>query len=200
MTASTLAAPARFILEVKKSRFLAQAAPVESPDQALQHLRNIADTGATHNCWAYRIGQAYRFSDDGEPGGTAGRPILAAIDGQGLDRVMVVVTRWYGGINLGAGGLVRAYGGAAAEALRTAPRQALIESVEAELHCEFALSGAVHALIAQAGAQKLAESFDERGLRLRLRLPATMVTEVSERLRDLSRGAATLDLQDPISR
>lgn len=197
MSAFTLAAPARFLLEVKKSRFLARATAAESPEQALQYLRDIADADATHNCWAYRIGQAYRFSDDGEPGGTAGRPILAAIEGQGLDRVMVVVTRWYGGINLGAGGLVRAYGGAAAECLRTAARRELVETREAVLRCEFALSGAVHALLAQAGGQKLEESFDETGLRLRLRLPATMVAGVAERLRDLSRGAATLDLQDP---
>jgi hypothetical protein len=83
-------------------------------------------TDATHNCWAWRIGGDYRSSDDGEPAGTAGRPILAAIDGQGFDRVMVVVTRWFGGIKLGAGGLVRAYGGAAAECLRTAPRVPLV--------------------------------------------------------------------------
>ncbi len=71
----------------------------------------------------------YRSNDDGEPGGTAGRPILAAIDGQGFDRVAVVVTRWYGGIKLGAGGLVRAYGGAAAECLRAAPRRPLVVAV-----------------------------------------------------------------------
>lgn len=200
MSVVTLAAAARFLLEVKKSRFLAQATAVESPEHALQYLRDISDADATHNCWAYRIGQSYRFSDDGEPGGTAGRPILAAIEGQGLDRVMVVVTRWYGGINLGAGGLVRAYGGAAAECLRTAERRELVETVEADLRCEFALSGAVHALIAQSGAQKLTESFDETGLRLRLRLPATMVPIVAERLRDLSRGVATLELQEPPSR
>ncbi|MFT3806563.1 IMPACT family protein [Arenimonas sp.] len=197
MSAFTLAAPARFLLEVKKSRFLALATPADSPGQAMHYLGDVADADATHNCWAYRIGQAYRFSDDGEPGGTAGRAILAAIEGQGLDRVMVVVTRWYGGINLGAGGLVRAYGGAAAECLRTAVRRELIETVDAELRCEFALASAVHALLAQTGTQKLQESFDETGLRLRLRLPATMVASVSERLRDLSRGAAILEPQDP---
>src|SRR4249919_855167 len=128
MTQYTLAAPARFVLEVKKSRFLAQATAVETPTQALAWLAQISDPDATHNCWAYRVGSAYRFSDDGEPGGTAGRPILSAIEGQGIDRVIVVVTRWYGGINLGAGGLVRAYGGAAAECLRTAARREVIDT------------------------------------------------------------------------
>ncbi len=89
-------------------------------------MQQISNTTATHNCWAYRIGQDYRFNDDGEPGGTAGRPILQAIEGQGVDRVVVVVTRWYGGIKLGAGGLARAYGGTAAECLRLAERTPLV--------------------------------------------------------------------------
>ena len=97
----TLAGRASHLLEVKHSRFLAQAAPVATPDDALAFLREIAVPDATHNCWAYRIGGEYRSSDDGEPAGTAGRPILAAIDGQGFDREMVVVTRWYGGVHLG---------------------------------------------------------------------------------------------------
>lgn len=74
-------------------------------------LQAVQDLQATHNCWAYKVGAQYRFSDDGEPAGTAGRPILSAIEAQHLDRVMVVVTRYFGGIKLGVGGLVRAYGG-----------------------------------------------------------------------------------------
>lgn len=194
MTLATLAAPARFVLEAKKSRFLAQAAEVETAEQAMAWLRDIADPDATHNCWAYRIGSAYRFSDDAEPGGTAGRPILAAIDSQGFDRVMVVVTRWYGGINLGAGGLARAYGGSAAECLRTAQRRELISTVEAEIRCEFALANAVHSLLPIHAAEKLSETFDEQGLRLRLRLPASMLPSLAQRLRDLSRGAAVLNI------
>jgi uncharacterized YigZ family protein len=192
MSGYTLAAPAAFALEVKKSRFLAQATPVETAEAALAWLKRVADPDATHNCWAYRIGAGYRSSDDGEPGGTAGRPILAAIESQGFDQVMVVVTRWYGGINLGAGGLARAYGGAAAECLRTAARRELIDLVDVELGCAFALSGSVHDLIAQVEAKKLLESFDEGGLRLRLRLPASSYDRLASRLRDLSRGAAEL--------
>ena len=126
----TLAAPAAFTLEVKHSRFLAQAAPASAPAAALAFLDEVADPAATHNCWAYRIGGEYRSSDAGEPAGTAGRPILTAIDGQGCDQVVVVVTRWYGGIKLGAGGLVRAYGGAAAECLRNAGRVPLVPMCE----------------------------------------------------------------------
>ncbi|KFN43756.1 hypothetical protein N790_10970 [Arenimonas malthae CC-JY-1] len=193
MTAGfTLAGPASFELEAKRSRFLARARPVDTPEAALAFLREIADPQATHNCWAYRIGGQYRSSDDGEPGGSAGRPILAAIEGQGVDQVMVVVTRWYGGTNLGVGGLVRAYGGAAAECLRTAPKREIVAWCEAELACDFAHSGGAHALLDGLGAVKLAETFDEDGLRLRFRLPASSYDTVAARLRDLSRGTARL--------
>jgi len=192
MPGETLQEAASFTLEARKSRFLAWAAPVETPGQALAWLREIADPQATHNCWAYRIGTAYRFSDDGEPGGSAGRPILAAIEGQGVDQVMVVVTRWYGGTNLGVGGLVRAYGGAAAECLRTAPRRALVDWCEVALEADFALSGPLHGLFDALGARKIDESFDEHGLHLRLRLPASSFDSLADRLRDLSRGNARL--------
>jgi len=192
MSRDTLAAPAQLACEVRKSRFLACAAPIAGEAEAQAWLLAVHDAAATHHCWAWRLGQAYRSSDDGEPGGSAGRPILAAIDGQGFDRVMVVVLRWFGGIKLGTGGLVRAYGGAAAECLRTAPRVPLVQTVDAELACGFALAGSVHALMASVGAVKQDERFVADGLRLRLRLPASMVAELERRLRDLSRGAATL--------
>jgi uncharacterized YigZ family protein len=190
--AQTLAGPATFELEAKRSRFLARAAPVESPEAALAFLHEVSDPQATHNCWAYRIGADYRSSDDGEPGGSAGRPILAAIEGQGVDQVMVVVTRWYGGTNLGVGGLVRAYGGAAAECLRTAARRELVPWVGAELACGFELANAVHGLLAEFGGEKLDETFDEAGLRLRVRLPDYTIDPLARRLRDISRGAASL--------
>jgi len=188
----TLASPASHAIEVKHSRFLAQAAPAESAAQALAFLADIARTPATHHCWAYRIGNDYRSSDDGEPAGTAGRPILAAIDGQGFDRVMVVVTRWYGGVNLGAGGLVRAYGGTAAECLRTAPRRALIDYRELVVQAGFEDTGAVHAALAAHGAERLDEAFDAEGLRMRVRLPADRVDALAAQLRDATRNRARI--------
>ncbi|MFC6616804.1 IMPACT family protein [Deinococcus radiophilus] len=97
--------------------------PRRHPRRGLAYLAELRAKypDATHHCWAYRIGELYRFNDDGEPGGTAGAPILRAIEGQGVQHVMVIVVRYYGGVKLGTGGLVRAYGGAAAECLRTAP-------------------------------------------------------------------------------
>ena len=184
----TLAAVATSSLEIKHSRFITHAAPVQSPEQALAFIAQVSDGDATHNCWAYRIGGEYRSSDDGEPSGTAGRPILAAIEGQGYDQVVAVVTRWYGGIKLGAGGLVRAYGGAAAECLRVAQRRPLLLMGEVQLSCHFDDLGSVHAALHAHAAHKLAEHFHETGADLHLQLPATQVEALKIQLRDATRN------------
>lgn len=183
----TLTVPATHVIEVKHSRFLAHAIAVDSAEVAQTALAERSDPAATHNCWAWRVGGQYRSSDDGEPAGTAGRPILAAIDGQGYDQVLVVVTRWYGGIKLGAGGLVRAYGGAAAECLRRADKRPLIVYAELEFACPFAHLGDAHAALNAAGASKSGESFDTDGVTLRVRLPADRVDDLKTRLRDATR-------------
>ncbi|KAH9315517.1 hypothetical protein KI387_024144, partial [Taxus chinensis] len=105
------------------------------------------DSRATHNCWAYKLGELYRFNDDGEPGGTAGRPIHSAIVSSGLDRVMVVVIRYFGGIKLGTGGLVRAYGGVTSDCLRVAPTCVVKSKVAMILEVPFDLLGNIYPLI-----------------------------------------------------
>jgi uncharacterized YigZ family protein len=184
----TLTAPFEHSQEIRKSRFLARAAPAQTPQQALAYLGRVRDADATHNCWAYRIGQDYRFNDDGEPGGTAGRPILQAIEGQGIDRAVVVVTRWYGGIKLGAGGLARAYGGTAAECLRLAPRAPIVAMARLGLHCDFAELALMKARLKELGAQFELEDFGAEGVLLRLSLPAGRVDEARARIIDISRG------------
>ena len=116
----TLAADVTFTQEIKKSRFLTSARRVDSINQAVAFIQKNSHADASHNCWAYQIDDNHRFSDDGEPASTAGGPIFSAIQGQGLDHVVVLVTRYFGGTKLGAGGLVRAYGGGAAKCLRQA--------------------------------------------------------------------------------
>jgi len=184
----TLAGPCRHQEEIKKSRFLALAAPVETSALALAFVQELADPAATHNCWAYRIGQDYRFNDDGEPAGTAGRPILQAIEGQGMDRVVVVVTRWYGGIKLGAGGLMRAYGGTAAECLRRAERLPIVSMVRLGLHCDFAELSLLRARLKDWQADIRSETFDADGVQLQLQLPESRVAEAQARIIDISRG------------
>jgi uncharacterized YigZ family protein len=177
--------------EIRKSRFLAQAAPVATAAQAVDFLREASDPAATHNCWAYRIGPAYRFNDDGEPGGTAGRPILQAIEGQDIDNVVVVVTRWFGGIKLGAGGLVRAYGGTAAECLRLAPRAPIVAMARLGLHCDFAELALLKARLKELQAEVEQETFGIDGVDLQLCLPDSRVAEAQARINDISRGRST---------
>jgi uncharacterized YigZ family protein len=183
-----LAARCRHGEEIRKSRFLAQAAPVATAAQALDFLREASDPAATHNCWAYRIGQEYRFNDDGEPGGTAGRPILQAIEGQGIDNAVVVVTRWYGGIKLGAGGLARAYGGTAAECLRVAARVPIVPMATLALACDFAELALLKARLHELDVVVENETFTAEGAELRLQLPEARVDEARARITDITRG------------
>jgi uncharacterized YigZ family protein len=184
----TLASPWRHEEDIRKSRFLAQAAPVGSTAEALAFVDSVSDTTATHNCWAYRIGDAYRFNDDGEPGGTAGRPMLQAIDGQGCDRVVVVVTRWYGGIKLGAGGLARAYGGTAAECLRLAPRMAIVAMGRLFICCDFAELALVTTRIRDMEGAIEQEVFVADGAELTVLAPLDRLEAIAARVVDLSRG------------
>lgn len=188
--ALTLQGPAQLQQEIRKSRFIAHAAPVEDADAALAFIAQASTRDATHNCWAYRIGAHYRFNDDGEPGGSAGRPILLAIEGQGLDGVAVVVTRWFGGIKLGVGGLVRAYGGCAAECLRLAQKVARVAQVTVRVDCDFGLAPLLHARLREFGASKRDETQSAEGVRLDLDLPAANVDAFTAFVREASRGRA----------
>jgi uncharacterized YigZ family protein len=105
---------------IKKSVFVVHAGKANTFEEAKIFLSNVRDDSATHNCWAYNSGIIQRSSDDGEPAGTAGRPILQALLSENMMNVMVVVIRYYGGIKLGTGGLARAYGGTAQTTLRNA--------------------------------------------------------------------------------
>jgi uncharacterized YigZ family protein len=190
----TLQGAARLQQDIRKSRFIAQAAPVDDAAAALAHVARASAADATHNCWAYRIGASYRFSDDGEPGGSAGRPILAAIEGQGLDRVAVVVTRWFGGIKLGVGGLVRAYGGCAAECLRLADKRALVERARLRVRCDYAAAATLHAKLRDFEAVRRAEVAHADGAELEFDLPAGRVAELEAFVRDLTRGRGGVEV------
>jgi uncharacterized YigZ family protein len=178
---------------VKKSRFLATALPVETEEEAKAAIAAHGQAAANHNCWAWRVGAAYRFSDDGEPGGTAGKPILAAIDGQSLDKALVIVTRWFGGILLGSGGLIRAYGGTAAACLKTAPLVEVKPSVEAVVRLEFGDLARVKArLQGVADLEIVEERFTGTGADLLLRLPAAELETAGRLISDLTSGRSQL--------
>jgi len=191
----TLLAPCDYREEIRKSRFIALAAPVTSAAEAQAFIAAHSDTNASHNCWAWKVGQQYRFSDDGEPGGTAGRPILAAIEAQDMDQVAVLVIRWYGGIQLGTGGLARAYGGSANKCLQTAERRELIERIACSCHCGFAELPILKARLAELDCLLQAESYDATGADLQLAVPPQRVAELQRLLADISRGRIELQLQ-----
>ncbi|MVW73101.1 YigZ family protein [Bordetella sp. 15P40C-2] len=190
----TLSAPCAYEEEIKKSRFAAYAAPVATIEEAMAFFARHSDPTATHNCWAYRIGQLYRFNDDGEPGGTAGRPILQAIEGQGLDRVAVLVVRWFGGVKLGAGGLVRAYGGSAAQCLRLGPRMPIIETRQVTCRCAYSELPILKSRIHQSGASVEAETFDGDGACLQLRVPCAALESLERTVADITRGRSPWDV------
>jgi len=177
--------------EVKKSRFIAWAWPTISPEDALAKISSQRDPSASHNCFAYKVGQEYRSSDDGEPGGTAGRPILAAIENEGVDGVAVLVIRYFGGIKLGTGGLVRGYGNAARACLREAPRHEVTPSLVISAVVPFDYLGAAYQTADQAGASRKSEDYETQantGVVLKLEVDADKAERLCESLKNVSAG------------
>lgn len=180
---------------IKKSRFLATAGPVASEQAAKAFIAAHSHGGANHNCWAWRVGQSFRFSDDGEPGGTAGKPILLAIDRLHVENVAVVVSRWFGGVLLGSGGLVRAYGGVAAACLRAASLVEIRIVQEATVVTTFSDLALVKARLANfEGVQVLNESFTEAGAIITAALPEAASQQIVQMVTDITSGRARISL------
>ncbi len=169
---TTLAAPQRRDAVILGSEFLTFAERADTPQQALQQLARLRARypDATHHCWAYKVASQYRFSDDGEPGGTAGAPMLRAIEGQGLDHVMVVVVRYYGGTNLGPGGLMRAYGHGCAECLRTAPHLEVRPRLTRQVSVPYEHLSALYHLLEQFPVERGEEIYSGAGVRMDVQL------------------------------
>lgn len=199
MSFVTLEAAAEHRDDVKGSVFLAFAARADTPEAAVHFLSGLAArfADASHLCWAYRIGHAYRFADAGEPSGTAGQPIYRAIEGQSLDHVVVGVVRYFGGTKLGAGGLVRAYGGAAAEVLRRAPKRTEWPRRVVAIRVPFAHLGSLYRILDAFSAEERTESYDEAGVCLRACVAEDELGRLAEALRDATRDEFTLTVADP---
>ncbi|APC16032.1 thymidylate synthase [Pseudomonas frederiksbergensis] len=188
----TLAGLCEYREEIRKSRFIALAAPITSAAEAQTFIEQHSDLNASHNCWAWKLADQYRSNDDGEPGGTAGRPILAAIEAQDCDQVAVVVIRWYGGIQLGTGGLARAYGGSANKCLQGAERIPLISRVPIRCACSFSELALVNLRVAELGGLVVEETFTSNGVELKLAVGETQIDTLQRQLADLSRGRILL--------
>ena len=160
-----LSKQSEYEFEEKKSKFLAYCLPVATEDGALQFLKSIQKrhSDASHNCYAYSIqGGATRFSDDGEPQGTAGMPILNVFQKQGITNFICVVTRYYGGIQLGTGGLVRAYSSAAKGAITASGTQEFISYKTFKVKCVYSNLDKVKYHFDKLGIKILNQNFTDQ--------------------------------------
>ena len=144
-------------VEIKRSKFIATLSHVESGEDAEAFVRAVRKRypDATHNCYAYiadELGNETRFSDDGEPGGTAGQPMLEVLRKKGIVKAAVVVTRYFGGIKLGAGGLVAAYTDSVTEVLDAAGIRRMTECAEVTVECDYSDHSAIESALTRAGA------------------------------------------------
>lgn len=174
----------------KKSRFIGRVWPVETEEEALAHIAEMKKQhyDATHNCWAYIIRDgAVRFSDDGEPGGTAGMPMLQVLQKEGLYNICCVVTRYFGGILLGAGGLVRAYTKGAKIAVDAAGKSMKRVWTVVYLPCPYPFYERVKLEIAAFGGIVRSTDFGAE-VDMELLFPEARVEGFVERLTDMTAG------------
>lgn len=180
---------ARFI--EKKSEFIGYLAPVSTEDEAVKFIAEIRalHPKARHNCYAYilRENNTARHSDDGEPQGTAGAPIYEVLRREGLTDAACVVTRYFGGILLGAGGLTRAYAKACADAVEAAVIRLYAEAVLLEITLDYSLYGRLAAIFAEFGAKIASEDFSEQ-VKSSVYVKTELAKALSDRLVDACNG------------
>ena len=178
----------------KRSRFIGRIWPVESEQAALEHLAAVRKEhyDARHNCFAYIIRESgtVRYGDDGEPQGTAGQPILAVLSGAGLTDVCCTVTRYFGGVLLGTGGLVRAYTAAAKAALEDAGVSRMAQWQQLRIPCPYPLFERVKRLLEQHEAV-LEDTDYGADVTLRALVRADRASDFREALREMSAGAVS---------
>jgi len=186
---------------IQRSRFIGLAAPAKNADAALATIETVRKRfhDARHVCYAWRVGgvaePADIRQDDGEPSGTAGEPILGAIRGAGVLDVVVAVARYFGGVKLGTGGLTRAYGGVAAQALAAAPRHTVLLGRRFRLDFEYAQQKTVEHLLAAHNGVMEDTTYDQ-SVHARLWLPHSTWQRFSDTLHDTSHGSLVVQPLD----
>ena len=181
----------------KKSRFIAEVFPVVSEDEVSAHIEKIKKEywDARHHCWAYVIGQnpgTERMSDDGEPAGTAGTPVLGVIRGRGLTDVLVVVTRYFGGTLLGTGGVVRAYTQAALEGLSHAGILRKVPGVRLKIGTDYTGLGKIQYLLAQREISILDTVYTDR-VEILTAAAADMAESLKKEITEGTSGQAVIE-------
>ncbi len=187
-------------LVIDRSRFLCTVTQAATVDIAQQFVRemNARYSDATHNCWAYVIGTPGNtgqigMSDDGEPHGTAGRPMLTVLLHSGLGDVAAVVTRWFGGTKLGTGGLVKAYSGAVQHALETVPRDMRVERIGCSLRVGYSDISTMQQLWELFEVEVVSESYNADVSYL-LKLPVEQVNGFQQAVQNATRGQAQIKI------
>lgn len=188
MSYQTLKNPVTARLEIKKSEFIAHAYPVNSREQAMFHVEQLREQypDARHWCWAYIIGDpdnttSAGFDDDGEPNGTAGRPILGVLQHKSIGNVIIVVVRYFGGIKLGAGGLTRAYAGSAQAAVDQMTLSPYIPMAKVQIVATFATEAQCRYVIEDLGGQVEDVAYSQQVM-LTATLPQADIADLKERL------------------
>jgi len=190
----TIYRPGTGILVEKKSRFIAEVRPVETEEEALAFLEEIRKKNwdARHNCYAYTIGmqrEYTRCSDDGEPSGTAGRPMLEVLLGAELFNTAVVVTRYFGGVLLGTGGLVRAYTGAVQEALKNSTVIEKKQGIGLRVDTDYTDFGKIQYLAGERGIPVLGTDFTDK-VSMELLIPGEQEEAFMKALTEVTSGRA----------
>jgi uncharacterized YigZ family protein len=186
-------------LRVRRSRFIATLAPAKDEEDARAVIHAVRQEfpDATHHCWAYVAGPPgdtarVGLSDDGEPRGTAGRPILTALLHSGVGDVVAVVTRYFGGVKLGKGGLGRAYAGAVTEALESLPTTPRLQRVLRGVEVDYPQVDPLLRLLDEVGAERLEEVYGRR-VRMRVLVPERALDRLERGVAALSGGAGRVD-------
>jgi len=196
------AGSATFEEEIKKSRFityLAHTPNIEAAKAFVQSIKN-KHCDARHNCWAFVAGRPsdsmkWGFSDDGEPSGTAGKPILAQLTGSGVGEITAVVTRYSGGIKLGTGGLVKAYGGGVQQALTVLQTKEKVITSELRLSCEYNQVSLVESLLAEYAGVQLHADYGNQ-VEMTVEIDSRVVAEFTTKLTNRS-GGRIVPVSDP---
>jgi uncharacterized YigZ family protein len=174
--------------EIKKSRFICLVEPVFSESEAQLFIEEHSDLAARHNCWAWKIGNDYRFNDDGEPSGTAGKPIYNAIEYADLTNVVILVIRWFGGIKLGTGGLCRAYGGVASSCLKELDKVEIKKMLSLQLAIPFEFTNSIYQLIDKEELTKENEGYGQFGLSMTIKVEEKEYPRILELITEFSKG------------
>ena len=183
---------------IDKSRFIASAIHVDDASQAVEYVNSKRKKyfDATHNCYAYIAGDKAKFSDDGEPQGTAGLPMYECIKNNNLDYVCVVVTRYFGGVKLGAGGLVRAYSGSCASVLKQCEKLQMTDCTRVEVEIDYSLLKPMRKAMESHAA--LENVFYEDKVRLVYLFPTVMLTTISDIVTQITLGKGVLTVKEQL--